>query len=280
MCQFCHQHGEGKRWYLNAENYAEDLMSDLRRQEMVRHFFDGGMERDLQKARDDFERLHQAPRIVQSMVRGTVERRMKKEHFGQVVPLEEVERILDFTGTIVRVPCICRKAFNGREDRYCFGVTPNPEQHPFADVIDDSFYTGPGTDELETLDHSEAREAFRELDKKGLVHTVWTFITPFIGGICNCDRADCGAMMATVNNDVRVMWRAEFVAQVDWDKCQGCRACLKQCQFGAMGFSVAQGKAFIDPAACYGCGVCRAVCPNDAITLVERSEVPVAEDLW
>ena len=104
LCQFCHQHGEGKRWYLNAENYAEDLMSDLRRQEMVRHFFDGGMERDLQKARDDFERLHQAPRIVQSMVRGTVERRMKKEHFGQVVPLEEVERILDDRARALHLP--------------------------------------------------------------------------------------------------------------------------------------------------------------------------------
>ena len=31
----------------------------------------------------------------------------------------------------------------------------------------------------------------REHEKEGLCHTVWTFQTPFIGGICNCDRADC-----------------------------------------------------------------------------------------
>ena len=24
MCEFCSQHGDGKRWYLNAENYAAD----------------------------------------------------------------------------------------------------------------------------------------------------------------------------------------------------------------------------------------------------------------
>ncbi len=31
MCDFCHKHGEGKKWYLEAKNYAEDLLSGLRR---------------------------------------------------------------------------------------------------------------------------------------------------------------------------------------------------------------------------------------------------------
>ena len=31
MCEFCHKHGEGKRWYLKAENYSDDLLSDLKR---------------------------------------------------------------------------------------------------------------------------------------------------------------------------------------------------------------------------------------------------------
>lgn len=29
MCEYCHKHGEGKRWYLQAKNYSEDLKSDL-----------------------------------------------------------------------------------------------------------------------------------------------------------------------------------------------------------------------------------------------------------
>ncbi len=34
MCEFCHQHGEGKKWYLNAANYAEELYNDAARASM------------------------------------------------------------------------------------------------------------------------------------------------------------------------------------------------------------------------------------------------------
>ena len=39
MCQFCHKHGEGKKWYLQAQNYSEDLLSDLKRRKFVKDFF-------------------------------------------------------------------------------------------------------------------------------------------------------------------------------------------------------------------------------------------------
>lgn len=38
MCEFCHKHGEGKKWYLNARLYAEDLLSDLERRRYIRDF--------------------------------------------------------------------------------------------------------------------------------------------------------------------------------------------------------------------------------------------------
>ena len=41
MCQFCVEHGEGKRWYLEASNYAYDLDSDLKRREYVLEFIRG-----------------------------------------------------------------------------------------------------------------------------------------------------------------------------------------------------------------------------------------------
>jgi hypothetical protein len=47
-------------------------------------------------------------------------------------------------------------------------------------ALDDSF-------SLETLSKEEALDSIRKLDKEGLVHSVWTFKTPFIGGLCNCD---------------------------------------------------------------------------------------------
>lgn len=41
------------------------------------------------------------------------------------------------------------------------------------------------------LTKEEALAAFRHHEQEGLCHTVWTFMTPFIGGLCNCDRQDC-----------------------------------------------------------------------------------------
>lgn len=38
MCEFCHKHGEGKKWYLQAKNYSEDLLSDLKRREFLSGF--------------------------------------------------------------------------------------------------------------------------------------------------------------------------------------------------------------------------------------------------
>jgi hypothetical protein len=36
MCEFCHTHGESKKWYLQAKNYCDDLLSDaLRRRHAI-----------------------------------------------------------------------------------------------------------------------------------------------------------------------------------------------------------------------------------------------------
>lgn len=138
---------------------------------------------------------------------------------------------------------------------------------------------GPGSMGLETLTKEEALAAFRDHEKESLCHTVWTFVTPFIGGICNSDRAECGAMRATVTHKLPVMFRAEYVAEVDGD-CNGCRACMRACQFGAINYSAALRKAFIQPRDCYGCGVCHAHCTNNAIRLQDRRNLAVTANLW
>jgi heterodisulfide reductase subunit A-like polyferredoxin len=123
-------------------------------------------------------------------------------------------------------------------------------------------------------------EALREHDKEGLCHTVWTFHTPFMGGVCNCDRADCLAMRSTVTHRIPVMFRAEYVATVNPDQCTGCRQCMRVCQFGAISYSASNKKAVIDQRHCYGCGICRSVCPKDAVGLENRSDARVAANLW
>ncbi len=105
------------------------------------------------------------------------------------------------------------------------------------------------------------------------MHSIWTFKTPYVGTICNCDQ-DCVAYRIQVKaNLMQVMFRAEYVALVDWDLCNGCKKCLLACQFGAIRYSNALKRPTIDMTRCYGCGVCRAVCDKEAITLKPRNEV-------
>ena len=282
MCEFCVKHGEGEKWYLQAKNYAEDLLSDVSRHRMLAEFLD-----DPNTALHAFRRLDildKVPRFVGGPVKSYITARFKREHFGQVVPIEDIERIFELVNSIVRLPCICRYMLADSKDaRYCYGVAMGPNGGKVADLfngLDASFVHGPDTSSLEELDAETAVAALREHERAGLCHTIWTFGTPFIGGICNCDRADCLAMQATVARNVQIMFRAEYVAQVDPDLCTGCRACMQVCQFGAIGFSIANRKVVIDHRACYGCGVCRAVCPQEAVTLVDRARVPAAADLW
>jgi ferredoxin len=146
--------------------------------------------------------------------------------------------------------------------------------------IDASYLFGPDNSRLETVPKEEALQQFRRFENDGLCHSVWTFVAPFIGGICNCDRSDCGAMQSTVVHGLPVMFRAEYVAEADPERCNGCRACMRVCQFGAIGFSAANKKVSIDQGRCYGCGVCRSGCTKDAIQLVGRSTVPAAANRW
>jgi ferredoxin len=183
-----------------------------------------------------------------------------------VVPIEDLERIVDMQDSIVRLPCVCRRLTTGREARYCFGVGADwaGTLGPYPDI----------SHGLETLGREEAKAVLRSFDERGLVHSVWTFNTPFIGGICNCDH-DCVAYRVQVKAKLMpLMFRGEYVARVDPDVCTGCRRCFTQCQFGAIHYSSALGKAWVEMEECFGCGVCRAACAKGAIRLEPRSRFP------
>ena len=281
MCEFCHQHGEGEKWYLQAKNYSDDLLSDVRRRNFFEDFISHPEE--LTRKIQGFERLAKAPRFVRSVVSRMITRKMKKHHFGQVVPIEEIEEIFGFLNSIFRLDCICRHVILGKEKRYCYGISLGQNGGMIGEImqgVDKSFYRGPDTAGLEFLTKEEAISAFHEHEKEGLCHSVWTFDTPFIGGICNCDRADCLAMRLTVTEGIPVMFRGEYVAEVSPEECSGCRQCMRVCQFGAITYSASDKKVVIDKRWCYGCGVCRSACNKNAICLSDRSKIPVATALW
>jgi len=284
MCEFCLKHGEGEKWYLQAKNYSEDMLSDLRRRRFIAQLADRQLfNREVAKGFRSINRLEKLTWFIRNLFTRVFSRKMKKTHFGQVIPIEDIERIFEFITSIVRVACICRQNTLGKEKRCCYGISMGPNGGRLIDIfrdLDESYANGIEDEKYETLTKEEALTAFRAHEREGLCHTVWSFHTPFIGAICNCDRADCLAMRTTVTHAIPIIFRGEYVAEIDAELCNGCRQCMRLCQFGALSYSASNEKPVVDQMWCYGCGICRSVCTAKAINLKDRAASPVAANLW
>ena len=268
MCEFCTQHGEGKKWYLAMENYSVELLNQNDRRKYAAEFLNGFHTR-VPQSLQQLDKIRKTP--LMKLVKPSLTHAQKLDHYGQVIPIEDVEKIFELVKGAVRLPCVCRRVTTGNMNaRYCYGLTMDQS---LMNALDDSF-------SLELLTKEDALDSIRKLDKEGLVHSVWTFKTPFIGGLCNCDQ-DCMAYRMThVRKDYPVMFRAEWVAEVSAEACNGCRLCMRQCQYGAIRDSANNKKVVIDSTACYGWGVCRAVCNKNAIRLLDRVTVKEAAGVW
>ncbi len=279
MCQFCVEHGEGKRWYLNAKNYAYDLQSDVRRREYVVDFV-AGFDESRSTAIAGMELIGRLPNGFEHLVKDRYSKHMQKHHFGQPVPIEECDQILDIATSITVIPCICRMHAPGqRAEELCMLVTTQPVEAYLTEGFKD-YAAGPDLSDFHRIDKSEAMDLLRECERDGLMHSIWTFQTPFAAAICNCNlESGCMAMRLTQGYGMKLMWRGEWVAQVAEERCTGCGRCAKACPFNAI--SRTEARAFAPRAEdCWGCGVCRAHCREDALQLVDRRSVPAVASLW
>lgn len=120
MCEFCTQHGEGKAWYLEMKNYAEELLHTELTADV----------KDIVQANTRYE-WHQRfweyfvmpaitgkpnPHDAEVLHSRTLEE-IKVEHFGQVLPIEDVEQVIDRVDSITRMPCGCRFISTGLTDK-------------------------------------------------------------------------------------------------------------------------------------------------------------------
>jgi Pyruvate/2-oxoacid:ferredoxin oxidoreductase delta subunit len=266
MCEFCTKHGEGEKWFLNVRNYAEELLHDPGRRSMIKNFYreyiDGG-----NGTISRLERMYRRDPRLLDRIRAPFIREMKSMHFGQVVAIEDVAQILSICNTAVRLPCGCRWVVEKKESRICYGISTGSPGW-FGD-LDMDYFGAPDVSRLDHLQKEQMLEQIRGLDREGMVHSIWTFGTPFIGAICNCDIKSCLAMRSTVGLQMPIMFRAERLLMIDREDCTGCRECLHACQFGAIAYSETESRAAIDRDRCYGCGVCRNFCPSGAIRFAE-----------
>ncbi len=278
MCQFCVEHGEGERWYLQAKNYAFDLQSDVRRSAYIVDFISGFSDMR-ENAITWMERFDRIPAPLSSMGKSLISKRQQASHFGQPVPIEECERIFDLATSITAIPCICRMHEPGQKaDEVCVLVTTQPVE-PLLLKGFEGYDDGPDLDDFNTLAKEQAMDLLRECERNGLMHSVWTFKTPFTAAICNCNlESGCMAMKLTAGYGLKIMWRGEWVARLDAERCTRCARCARTCPFGAI--EASRAAVAVRTQQCWGCGVCRAACPENAITLLDRREVPEVAAVW
>jgi ferredoxin len=289
MCEFCTKHGEGKKWYLQIKNYADELLYEelsstqkeitkvTTRVEYLNDLFENFVMPAMgivPKEQDESQSAvpSSEPNEVLPSEETTVADR-QVEHFGQILPIEDVEEVIDIASSITRMACGCRYVNAGKKDeRYHFGLMVD-RRGTFEKFPD-------ATSSLEVLDKEETKQIFRKYDEEGMIHMIYTAVTPYVMCLCNCDR-DCSNYKKYVEKrGAPRFFRAEYVCRVDWNQCKGCRTCMSRCQFGAKTYSAALGKVYIDPTRCFGCGVCRAVCSNNAITQIPRRQSPEAANIW
>ncbi len=281
MCNFCVKHGEGKRWYANAANYALDLESDLRRRGFIVDFI-RNFEGNRRTTNAGLAALRFVPRPARKRFTRRPEAAARRHHFGQPVPIEECARIFDIATNITRLPCVCRGAMkpHSNAESCCIVMTVNSHDKLLAEGFRD-YQGGPASQGFERLTKDEAMAYLRGAEERGLCHTAWTFITPFIAGLCNCDLpSGCMAMKIQLRGGIRIMWKGEDVIRHDRELCTGCRRCVKRCPFGAIRVAPRRAGVTVDRLKCWGCGICRSACAKGALSLEPRSATADVATAW
>lgn len=254
LCEFCIQHGAGKKWYLESKNYAEKLAASQKREEFIKDFFKR-FERNYRRNTQKTDIAMKIP-FIREYAKVKIENYFNNKHAGQVVSLEDAISICSIPGKVNVIDCPCQKYLLNKEEKKCilFGTT--------ADIVENIPNLG-----TYDMDFEDAADLLKFTESDGQIHTVWTFISPYIGAICNCNQRGC--LLFHLKNKyqfAKIIRKGYEIAVVDPDVCTGCGDCQRACQFGA----IMTGKIAKINDNCHGCGVCRNFCPVEAIQLIPK----------
>jgi ferredoxin len=171
----------------------------------------------------------------------------------EIFPYERATRILETARSWGVRDCICRV----QQKLIGKGCDHTVENclvfSPAAGAFDDS-------DETRSISRDEAQRILSQAADEGLVHSTMNQRDQ-IYYICNCCTCCCGVMRGVAEFGVpTAIARSDFRVSVAFDRCTGCGACIRRCQFGAL--SKEADLCVVDYVRCVGCGVCVSACPS------------------
>jgi Pyruvate/2-oxoacid:ferredoxin oxidoreductase delta subunit len=180
----------------------------------------------------------------------------------EVLPYDEVARLIDQAEYIALTECACRTSL-----KRCNRPT---------DVCLCLGYMGEFLVERGHARHAtkeEAHDALERADKAGLVHCSNNSQEGAVV-ICNCCPCCCTVLRGRVEMNLKNTFApSRYAARVKDEECIGCEICIdERCPNHAIALNE-DGVAVVSEEDCIGCGLCVTGCPSEAIELVPRTQV-------
>ena len=193
------------------------------------------------------------------------------EYEKEIIPIEEVYKIIDKWDDFAIIPCPCRQRKEVEGIRECKDKYPIHNCTlfgPYAKAVLEM-----NDPDIKSATREDIRKLTREASEVGLVHCTDNQAenTTILCACCECCCGMIGGL--TRLDNPRALASANFISKVDEELCVACGTCLERCKFDAIEVN---NKAEIDPDKCVGCGLCAVTCPENALSMVrfERENIP------
>jgi len=186
----------------------------------------------------------------------------KVESVSKVLPYEKIYEMIDQAKVVGTSHCACReleqKCDAPRDTCMIFDAT-------CKFLVERGF--------AQYLTKKQMKEKVNESASAGLVLIV-NNTQDRLHVICSCCPCCCGVLRYLRDFDnFRTLSRSAFIPIWDLEHCAGCGKCAEErCPMKAI--DMVDEKPSMKIEQCIGCGLCVTGCPNDAIHLEKRIEVP------
>ncbi len=191
----------------------------------------------------------------------------------EIVPYEEVYKIIDQHSVFAVVGCPCRRR------KEIEGIRKCKDKYPIHNCLQMGIHAEYllneiGDPDIKRISKEEAKKITKEAAEIGLVHTTDNRVGNF-NIICACCECCCGFLSGLTRFDnPRAIAKANYISHVDSEKCVGCETCLTRCKFDAI---TVDDVSHINIDKCMGCGLCAVTCPQEAITMKRMERETIQE---
>lgn len=181
----------------------------------------------------------------------------------EVIPREELTKILDEYDIFAKTHCYCRH----EKDLLNTPCEVTKEKHNCL-LLDKSANYCIEHKFGEAITKEEAKRILIEAEDIGLVHKIFHVNLDTqreIEGICSCCKCCCGIFQMYYRGMGPFHTLTSYLAKVIEDDCIGCGTCVEKCPMETI--ELVDATAVINEDKCIGCGVCAHHCPEKAIKL-------------